>query len=82
MKKNGNGNSEVCARNLLRLEQGDIDLDGLRGLPRNLVDRSVAKSIPELKNSIRFILESYEPRVDVETISLEVLNGSDYRNKS
>lgn len=79
MKKSGNGNPETCARNLMKLEQGDIALDGLRGLPRNLVDRSVAKSIPELKNSIKFVLESYEPRVDVTNILLEEINGTNYR---
>lgn len=68
MKKTGNGNAEVCARNLLRLEQGDVALDGLRGLPRNLVDRSVAVSVPELKNSVRFLIESYEPRVEIDSI--------------
>lgn len=69
MKEHGNGEPLTCGRNLLQLLQGDIPLDGLRGLPRDIIDRPSSIAAPDLRSAIRFVCENYEPRLSVEEIT-------------
>lgn len=70
MKTTGNGMAQTCVDNLLALRRGEIALDGLRGLPPELIDRPESRALPELKDAVRETLETYEPRVIAGEVKL------------
>lgn len=69
MRSTGNGTPAVCVDNLLALRRGEIALDGLRGLPPDLIDRPEPAASAALETAIRYTLETYEPRVIAEEVS-------------
>lgn len=66
MKAHGNGNPETCASNLLRIVRGEVPFDRVRGRDGSLVDRPNA--IDEAIADAEWLLETYEPRVNIESI--------------
>ena len=69
MRITGNGSAEACVDNLLALRRGEIALDGLRGLPPEIIDRPDPAASASLDVAIRYTLETYEPRVIAEEVS-------------
>ena len=72
MKAHGNGAPETCASNLLRTVRGEIAYDRVRGRDGALVDQpnSTAQSAADAE----WVLENYEPRVEVAGIDLSTPN--------
>ena len=66
MKAHGNGNPETCASNLLRIVRGEVPYDRVRGRDATLIDRP--NVIDEAKADAEWLLETYEPRISVESI--------------
>lgn len=66
MKAHGNGRPETCASNLLRIVRGEIPYDRVRGRDGSLVDQPNATD--EAIADAEWVLENYEPRVEVESI--------------
>jgi hypothetical protein len=66
MKAHGNGTPEVCASNLLRIVRGEVPFDRVRGRDGALVDQPNA--VDEAVDDIEWLLETYEPRVTVESV--------------
>ena len=66
MKAHGNGTPETCASNLLRIVRGEIPYDRVRGRDGALVDQPNAED--EAIADAEWVLETYEPRVSVESI--------------
>ena len=66
MKAHGNGTPETCASNLLRIVRGEIPYDRVRGRDGALVDRPNATD--EALADAEWVLDTYEPRVSVESI--------------
>lgn len=66
MKAHGNGRPETCASNLLRIVRGEIPFDRVRGRDGALVDQPNATD--EAIADAEWVLQTYEPRVDVESI--------------
>jgi len=66
MKAHGNGNPEVCASNLLRIVRGEVPFDRVRGRDGALVDQPNATE--EAIADAEWLLETYEPRVNIESI--------------
>lgn len=75
MKAHGNGAPETCASNLLRIVRGEVPFDRVRGRDGALVDQPNATD--EAIADAEWLLETYEPRVTVETIEAggEALTG-------
>ncbi|MBO5954264.1 MAG: early E1A protein, partial [Oscillospiraceae bacterium] len=67
MKAHGNGTPETCAANLLHIVRGEVPFDRVRGRDGSLVDRPNAAE--EATADAEWVLETYEPRVSVESIS-------------
>ena len=78
MKTHGNGTPETCATNLLHIVRGEVPFDRVRGRDGSLVDRP--NSAEEASADAEWVLETYEPRVSVESISddPEALRSGDY----
>ena len=66
MKAHGNGSPETCASNLLRTVRGEVPFDRVRGRDGALVDQSNATD--EAIADAEWVIETYEPRVTVESI--------------
>ena len=66
MKAHGNGTPEVCASNLLRIVRGEVPYDRVRGRDGSLIDRPNATD--EAIADAEWLLETYEPRVTVESV--------------
>lgn len=67
MKAHGNGNPETCASNLLRIVRGEVPYDRVRGRDGALVDQPNATD--EAVADAEWVLETYEPRVNAESIT-------------
>lgn len=65
MKAHGNGTPETCASNLLRIVRGEVPYDRVRGRDGALVDQPNAKD--EALADIEWVLETYEPRVTIDS---------------
>lgn len=78
MKAHGNGTPETCASNLLRIVRGEVPYDRVRGRDGALVDQPNATD--EAVADAEWVLETYEPRVDVEGIEAnpEALLSGDF----
>jgi hypothetical protein len=66
MKAHGNGTPETCASNLLRIVRGEVAYDRVRGRDGALIDQPNATD--EAIADAEWVLETYEPRVSVESI--------------
>ena len=78
MKAHGNGRPETCASNLLRIVRGEIPYDRVRGRDGSLVDQPIA--IDEATADAEWVLNTYEPRVEVESVETtpEAISTGDY----
>ena len=66
MKAHGNGRPEVCAFNLLRIVRGEVPYDRVRGRDGPLIDQPNVTA--DAAADAEWLLETYEPRVEVESI--------------
>lgn len=69
MKAHGNGNPETCAANLLRMVRGEVPFDRVRGRNPALIDQP--NSSDEVTADAEWVLETYEPRVEIEDIETQ-----------
>lgn len=76
MKSAGNGEIETCAKNLLKTLRFEVKNDVLRGMPPELIDRSAAGVKGELNAAGKWLLETYEPRVDAEEVNVDLDVGT------
>jgi hypothetical protein len=74
MKAKGNGNPETCASNLLRIVRGEVPYDRVRGRDSALVDQPNASD--EAVADAEWLLETYEPRVNADSISVNPTDAS------
>lgn len=65
MKAHGNGTPETCAANLLRIVRGEVPFDRVKGLDAALIDSPNA--IEDAIADAEWVLETYEPRANVES---------------
>lgn len=66
-----NGNQEVCAKNLMRMFQGEVPYARGKGINQANIDRPVTTVIARLATETRKMIEKYEPRVDVTNLSVK-----------
>ena len=66
MKAHGNGTPETCASNLLRIVRGEVPYDRVRGRDGTLIDK--ANATDEATADAEWLLETFEPRVTVESV--------------
>lgn len=69
MRGQGNGNPEVCAANLLRIVRGEVPYDRVRGRDSTIIDQP--NNDDDAAADAEWLLETYEPRVIVNTITVE-----------
>lgn len=73
MKASGNGTPETCVQNLLKTIRGEVPYERIKGIDRALIDRPSELARPDLMADVRFVIETYEPRVNLSTVDLRAL---------
>lgn len=73
MKAIGNGAPETCVQNLLKTIRGEVPYERIKGIDRSLIDRPSETAGPELAADVEFVVETYEPRVKLDSVGLEAL---------
>lgn len=71
MKSSGNGDPAQCVGNLLRLIRGEVPYERLKGMDPSLIDQPSAAAAQELMADAEWLIENYEPRINLESIDLE-----------
>lgn len=70
MKASGNGEPAQCVGNLLRLIRGEVPYERLKGMDPRLIDQPSNNAAQELTADAEWLIENYEPRVNLESIDL------------
>ena len=73
MQARGNGKPVQCVANLVRIVRGECTYDRIKGIDPTLADRPEPVAGPLLIADARWLIKTYEPRVDVNKIDLEDL---------
>lgn len=71
MKKEGNGEAKTCLENLTSIIRGEIPFDRVRGIDARIIDKPENEAREELKAEIIWNAETYEPRVEAETVEAD-----------
>lgn len=77
MKPTGNGRPEQCVDNLLRISRGEVPYERLKGLSTSIVDSPSSRATMDAEADAEWVLETYEPRVEVNSIILSPGNAED-----
>lgn len=67
----GNGTPQVCANNLLQLFRGEVPYERVKGLDPRIIDRSVLVADAQLRQDADWLIDTYEPRAEIKSISIE-----------
>lgn len=70
MKASGNGRPMQCVANLVRIVRGECTYDRVKGIDPTLIDRPEPIAGPLLIADARWLIKTYEPRVNVDKINL------------
>lgn len=71
MRGHGNGTPQVCTENLLQTIRGEVPYERLKGMDARLVDKPLASASFEAQADAEWLINTYEPRVDVRGIRLK-----------
>lgn len=73
MKATGNGTPQTCVQNLLKTIRGEVPYERIKGIDRTLIDKPSELAGPALVGDVEFVVETYEPRVKLNSAELEAL---------
>lgn len=65
MLAKGNGSPAVCTLNLMRTMRGEVPFERLKGIDSKLVDRPISEISSLLLADLQWLIETYEPRVQM-----------------
>ena len=73
MKASGNGAPETCVQNLLKTIRGEVPYERIKGIDRTLIDKPSETAATDLAADVEFLVETYEPRVQLSDSDLKAL---------
>ena len=77
MLASGNSNPLVCVANLLRTVRGEVPYDRLLGVDPDHIDQTSSLAVPEMMIDMEWLIEAYEPRVEVVGFERAALNADE-----
>lgn len=77
MKAVGNGTPKQCVENLLSIIRGENAMERIKGINARLFDLPRDEAVIALKEDARWLIETYEPRVNMEEIAITVIEQKD-----
>ena len=69
MRAKGNGAVKVCANNLLQMFRGEVPYERVKGLDPRIIDKPAGDAEAEIQQDAEWLLETYEPRANVNGVS-------------
>ena len=73
MRAKGNGNPAVCVANLLKIVRGECVYERCKGIDPTIYDQPADIARPLMIADARWLIQTYEPRVNVNAIDIESL---------
>lgn len=73
MKGSGNSDPMQCVANLLQIIRGECVYDRIKGIDPTLIDMNSEIAAPLLEVDAKWLIERYEPRVNINTIDIRSL---------
>lgn len=73
MLSRGNGNPMNCISNLLRITRGECAYDRIKGIDSRVQDMPSETAKPLIMADAKWLIQRYEPRVNVESLDIESL---------
>ena len=70
MRGQGNGDTAVCANNLLRMTRGEVPYERTKGLDPRLVDSPESEVELEIQQDAEWLVGTFEPRATVKGITI------------
>ena len=70
MLSKNNSNPAVCINNLLQIARGEVPYDRIKGISFAQIDGPAAQATEGIEEDAEWMLETYEPRVQVEEIEV------------
>lgn len=77
MRAKGNGDVRVCVSNLMRTFRGEVPYERVKGIDPRMIDRPTSIVDPIIQEDVSWLIETYEPRADVESIRTSLDGGYD-----
>lgn len=77
MKGEGNGDIKICVSNLLQMYRGEVPYERVKGMNPQLLDQPVVTVIPEIQRDIMWLIGTYEPRADLESVLVTPTESTD-----
>lgn len=77
MRATGNGAPGLCANNLLRLTRGEVPFERVKGLDPRMIDRPISEAESEIRQDAEWLISTYEPRADVNSINIAQESGAE-----
>ena len=77
MKSSGNGDIKTCVSNLLRTFRGEVPYERVKGIDPRMIDKPVETVRSEVQQDAWWLLETYEPRANIESINVTQDGGAD-----
>lgn len=75
MKASGNGAPEICVQNFLKTIRGEVPYERIKGIDRTLIDKPSETAATDLAADVEFVVETYEPRVQLSDSDLKALTA-------
>lgn len=70
MIANGNGRTQRCVQNLLRMFRGECPYERVKGLDPRMIDKPMSSVEPEIRQEAEWLIETYEPRATINNITV------------
>lgn len=70
MRKQGNGEPEVCAQNIVSTVRGEIAYNLAKGIDRSAIDRPPTLAVDDIRDDVEQQLDIFEPRVELDGIAV------------
>jgi phage baseplate assembly protein W len=77
MLSKGNSNPAVCVNNLIQITRGENPYDRVKGVSFSKIDGPATTAADSLAEDAEWMIETYEPRAEVESIDV---TADDARN--
>lgn len=71
MLASGNGHPMQCVANLVRITRGECVYERVKGIDPTLIDKPASIAKPLLIADAKWLIKTYEPRVNIDTINIE-----------
>ena len=70
MLSKNNGSPETCVNNLIRIVQGEVPYDRVKGVSVEAIDGPTSSALDDIAEDVEWLLNTYEPRAEVESIEV------------